>query len=666
MRPGLRIERCIPVHVPMLCRFVFSVSLLGLVLAMSPSARSQAPRLIPYQGVLEDGGSPVTTSTSLVFTLYDAASGGTAVWTETQGLTPDADGRFTVNLGSKTAFTSSVFDAAVWLEVTVGGTALGPRTALGAAPFALGLSLPIRATEASGSYLLDLENSDSGVLRTETSSGSAYAMEGRTTAEFGTAIRGYALASTGTARGVWGLSNADRGTGVYGRAAGTTGESIGVDGLAFSPNGYGVRGVVTSSTRGIGVLGTASGISGHGVEGRASGSGGVGVYGESAGSTSSSVGVAGEAKGLTGSTRGVNGTAASTNGRGVFGQASASSGFTYGVWGESSSTSGTAVFGFAQALTGTTYAFRTRVDSPDGYSAFLTGGRGVHVETSNINLQDSALLNEDITVESEDAVVGLYSENAGSWGSALVLGEIRSDGLNNKWSIARGTGTSGSLHFTSGLNANYSSNNTVMRIDTDGSVHADGSFTGGGADFAEWLPLASSSEVPRAGDVVGVTAGRVGLATDGAEQVMIVSSNPAFVGNPDAADGGALVALVGQAEVRLASPAQVGDLLVASGASDGTARAVLPARYNPATDGAVIGRVLALAEDGRAIALVGVGEAAALRDVVARQQDELAAQQRQLEALTADRDRQQAQIDALARRLDAQDSSNPNRPISDR
>ncbi|GAB5536804.1 MAG: hypothetical protein Rubg2KO_30530 [Rubricoccaceae bacterium] len=561
----------------------FTVSILvALAILTATPALAQAPRLIPYQGVLEDSGTPVTTSTSLVFTLYDAASGGTAVWTETQGLTPNADGHFSVNLGSKTAFTSTVFDAAVWLEVTVGGTALGPRTALGAAPFALGLSLPIRATEASSWYLLDLENSGWGVLRAETSNtgSSAYAIEGRTTADFGTAIRGYAIASTGTATAIRGQSNADRGRGVYGRASGTTGESIGVDGLAFSPNGYGVRGVVTSSTGGIGVLGTASGIGGHGVEGRATETGGIGLYG--------------------------------------------------------------------------------RVDSPDGYSAFLTGGRGVHVETGDINLQDSNLLNEDIAVEDEDAVVGLYSEASGAWGSALVLGEVRSDGFDNKWSIARGTGTGGALHFTSGLNANYASNDTQMRIDTDGSVHADGSFTGGGADFAEWLPLSDASSRPEPGQLVGVTAGHVGLATDDAEQVMIVSSNPAFVGNPDAEENGALVALVGQAEVRLASPmAQVGDLLVASGQDNGLAKAVSPARYDPATDGPVAGRVLELVSSSTAVALVGVDEAAALRAVVVRQQDELATQQRQLDALAESRDHQQAQIDALVRRLDALDRQAP-------
>ncbi|MEM7786534.1 MAG: hypothetical protein AAF594_02285, partial [Bacteroidota bacterium] len=73
-------------------------------------------------------------------------------------------------------------------------------------------------------------------------------------------------------------------------------------------------------------------------------------------------------------------------------------------------------------------------------------------------------------------------------------------------------------------------------------------------------------------------------------------------------------------------------LLVASGREDGTARAIPPSDYRPEADGPVAGRVLAVPEAGRAVALVGVDEAAALRAVVARQQ---------------------AQIDALTARLDA-------------
>ncbi|MEM6288879.1 MAG: hypothetical protein AAF845_17205, partial [Bacteroidota bacterium] len=143
----------------------------------------------------------------------------------------------------------------------------------------------------------------------------------------------------------------------------------------------------------------------------------------------------------------------------------------------------------------------------------------------------------------------------------------------------------------------------------------------------------------------GLRGGLVGLATEAAAQVMIASSAPAFGGNPAAEADGALVALVGQAEVRITGAASVGDLLVASGLDDGTARAVAPEAYRPEADGPVAGRVLALPEAGRAVALVGVDEAAALRAVVEAQAVALGEQAARLDA-------QQAQIDLLVRRLD--------------
>ncbi|MEM6288394.1 MAG: hypothetical protein AAF845_14705, partial [Bacteroidota bacterium] len=184
-------------------------------------------------------------------------------------------------------------------------------------------------------------------------------------------------------------------------------------------------------------------------------------------------------------------------------------------------------------------------------------------------------------------------------------------------------------------------------------------FNTSGADYAEYLPLATTTASVRPGDLVGLRGGRVSLAASGAEQVMIASSNAAVAGNAGATEGGALVAFVGQAEVRLTGTASVGDLLVASGLDDGTARAVAPGAYRPEADGPVAGRVVALPEAGRAVALVGVDEAAALRAVVARQADEmesqadrLNAQQRELDALRTEAGRVEA-LEARLARLEA-------------
>jgi hypothetical protein len=57
-----------------------------------------------------------------------------------------------------------------------------------------------------------------------------------------------------------------------------------------------------------------------------------------------------------------------------------------------------------------------------------------------------------------------------------------------------------------------------FRVDSSGDVFCDGSFQGGGADYAEWLPLADPTEELAPGDVVGVSGGRVSRRTAGAHQ----------------------------------------------------------------------------------------------------------------------------------------------------
>ncbi|GAB5536796.1 MAG: hypothetical protein Rubg2KO_30450 [Rubricoccaceae bacterium] len=723
-----------------------SVLLLALAMLLSP-ARAQTgatSSTIAFQGVLLDSGVPVSDgSRPIALGLFYTPTGGSAFYAETHTVTTTG-GVFSLPIGGGTA-TSGLFEIenfrdAIWVEVSVGGAALSPRTALQPAPYALSLrpgaftqgDVGIRAEgEAStgfvyglygaatsstgntyGVYGLTESSAGAGVYGlAEASSGLTFGVNGASASTDGRGVYGLASATSGASFGVYGLSQSSSGVGVYGSVPATSGFSTGVSGVSASTSGRGVRGIASAASgTTTGVWGESASISGRGVVGIATlGAGETdGVYGESQSPIGRGVhgvnlqpnaesfgvlgrvqsplgrGVEGRNGATTGRAVGVYGSSASTSGNGVFGVATATSGFAagvlgqtassggYGVLGQSFATTGSAngVIGFtssptgsgahgvALATSGEAYGVRARTDSPDGYSGYFEKGRGIWVREFGLRLEEAAMLNEGVTVEFEDAVVGLYSKNIGNWGSAVVLGERFGGGaLTNKWSMARGTGSTGALHFTFGTSANYSVNDTQMRIDTDGSVHADGSFTGGGADFAEWLPLSAASSIPEPGQLVGVTAGHVGLATDEAEQVMIVSSNPAFIGNPDAEENGALVALVGQAEVRLASSsaglAQVGDLLVASGRGDGMARAVSPARYDPAVDGPVAGRVIELVNSETAVALVGVDEAAALRDVVVRQQDELATQAREIEALQAARDQHRAQLDALSARLDA-------------
>lgn len=79
------------------------------------------PNLISYQGVLNDSsGNPLSTTVSMTFSIYGVASGGTALWSETQSVQV-SNGVFNVKLGSIQALTSSVFQAdTLFLGVQVG------------------------------------------------------------------------------------------------------------------------------------------------------------------------------------------------------------------------------------------------------------------------------------------------------------------------------------------------------------------------------------------------------------------------------------------------------------------------------------------------------------------------------------------------------------------
>lgn len=116
-----------------------------LTLLAPCAARAAVPSTISYQGVLtNDAGQPLADGNySLTFRLYFSALGGIAAWTETQPAVPLSKGVFSVTLGSVAPLAIG-FDNPIWLGVSVGtDPELSPRTALAAAPYALGLRTPL-------------------------------------------------------------------------------------------------------------------------------------------------------------------------------------------------------------------------------------------------------------------------------------------------------------------------------------------------------------------------------------------------------------------------------------------------------------------------------------------------------------------------------------------
>ena len=108
-------------------------------LLLLPVLAAAAPLLINYQGRLVDTtGNPLVGTQSILFSVYDAASGGTLLWSETQSVTPD-NGIFAVSLGGVTPLPASVFGSdARYLEIKIGSDSpMSPRTRLLSTPYAL-------------------------------------------------------------------------------------------------------------------------------------------------------------------------------------------------------------------------------------------------------------------------------------------------------------------------------------------------------------------------------------------------------------------------------------------------------------------------------------------------------------------------------------------------
>ena len=112
--------------------------LLTLLIFERTTAQPNIPRLLSWQGVLTDQfRAPVPNGPyNITIRIYDAPTGGTSLWQETEGVTT-FDGVFTTLLGDQTPL-SIPFDRPYWLSIELQGEAeMTPRIPLVAAPYAL-------------------------------------------------------------------------------------------------------------------------------------------------------------------------------------------------------------------------------------------------------------------------------------------------------------------------------------------------------------------------------------------------------------------------------------------------------------------------------------------------------------------------------------------------
>lgn len=327
------------------------------------------------------------------------------------------------------------------------------------------------------------------------------------------ALEGVATGTSSSSynHGVYGvtLSTSDGSTGVYG-----AGNYTGVQGLArnYGSYGVGVRGV-NQSTLGAGVSGASTQTSGelYGVHGWVNSvtNGAAGVFGEVMESSSQAAGVRGETR--------------SAFGAGVYGQATASQGSAIGVIGASDTPNGYGVKGesghigvYGQGATAGVSGWTTSesgigVRGLNGFTG--SGAHGVKGETAG----NSGWASGVYGVAQNPNAIGVTGWNTGSGPGLYAWSE------NGPALIAKGSGT-GNL-----VEVHDHTVGVRFKINHAGEVYADGTFHGGGADFAEMVPVRQPGLEP--GDVVA-------LAIDGrlircfqerqASVVGVVSTKPGY------------------------------------------------------------------------------------------------------------------------------------------
>src|SRR3989338_3967397 len=115
---------------------LIAVVSLWLVLTRPASAQTSVPTIISHQGrLLNSSNQPVTSNVSVVFSIYDAATSGNQVWTETQSITPDSLVFYDTFLGGVTALPSTLPNPS-YLQITVQSETHSPRLQFGSVPFA--------------------------------------------------------------------------------------------------------------------------------------------------------------------------------------------------------------------------------------------------------------------------------------------------------------------------------------------------------------------------------------------------------------------------------------------------------------------------------------------------------------------------------------------------
>lgn len=113
-------------------------TLFGLALLCLFAEAQAVPSTVAFTGRLSTTNGPVTGNVNIVFTLYDAATGGSSQWTETRNNIAAVNGLVYVDLGAATTLDETVFgNGPLFLEINVAGETLSPRLPIQSVPYAI-------------------------------------------------------------------------------------------------------------------------------------------------------------------------------------------------------------------------------------------------------------------------------------------------------------------------------------------------------------------------------------------------------------------------------------------------------------------------------------------------------------------------------------------------
>lgn len=125
-----------------------ALALLALIVATPAMA---IPDVVTWAARVENDAGPFNGNMTVTFELFDVLSAGTSLWSETVASAVVVDGDLVHDLGSIEVLDDALIDRDnLFLQVTMNGDVLAPRSALRAVPYAL------RAENAANAETADL------------------------------------------------------------------------------------------------------------------------------------------------------------------------------------------------------------------------------------------------------------------------------------------------------------------------------------------------------------------------------------------------------------------------------------------------------------------------------------------------------------------------------